>query len=424
MSEFLAPMDYRRAKDTLRALDFYTVYTFEGAKRVTALLNERYPLVFTRMEQRTFANDALVLELAGANVTDPLVFVSHLDSLHAREPLLTIERPMTVPLQRAHLVALFEALDALLQSGYQPSGELFLCLSMDGLSGGAGAQAMAEYLEKRKITPCFVLDHGGYVTRSAFRRYLPDGAPLALIGISEKGRLEGRIAVPSASTGEERAAQRPLNALLSIGSRLGARPRRASLCKTSAQMLQVISRHAPFLMRLLIANPRLTFPLLRLLWQKRAVLSQFFVSELTVTGISTQGEPSRSPSAAELTFSLQTVPGKPLNWWKTRLLRKACRNGARMEFTLENEHSARSKTNGAAWDALETAIEILFERAVIAPCLSPNVTDGRFYARLQNKVYRFSPFLVNGREALRAECTVDDGALQTAVQFFRQMLSV
>ena len=61
---------------------------------------------------------------------------------------------------------------------------------------------------------------------------------------------------------------------------------------------------------------------------------------------------------------------------------------------------------------------------MIAPCLSPYVTDGRFYSGLKGRVYRFSPFQVNGREALRGECTVDDDALQTAVQFFRQMLSV
>ena len=69
MSEFLAPLDYRRAKDTLRALDFYTAYTPEGAKRVTALLRERYPMVFARTEQKTFANDALLLEMSGANIT-------------------------------------------------------------------------------------------------------------------------------------------------------------------------------------------------------------------------------------------------------------------------------------------------------------------------------------------------------------------
>ena len=424
MSEFLAPLDYRRAKDTLRAMDFYTAYTPEGARRMTALLKERYPAVFARTEVKTFANGAIALEIAGANITDPLVFVSHLDSLHCKKPPASGGDRLTVPLQRAHAVALLEALDALLQSGYHPGGELFICLSMDGLSGGAGARAMAEYLDKRGLSPCFVLDHGGYATRAAFCRFLPQGAPLALIGITEKGRLESKVIAPTVPDTDDRNAARPLHLVLRSGSRLGIRPRRASLCSASAQMLTEIARHAPLFPRLLIINPRLTFPLLRALWRRRAIMAQFFVSELTVTGVNTQGEPSRSPTAAELTFSLNTVPGKTLAHWKNSLRRKVCRHGVRMEATLEQEPSPMSRTGGEAWDALETAIEILFERAVIAPCLCPYVTDGRFYSRLKGRVYRFSPFLLGSEDALRGECGVDDDALQTAVQFFRQMLSV
>lgn len=58
------------------------------------------------------------------------------------------------------------------------------------------------------------------------------------------------------------------------------------------------------------------------------------------------------------------------------------------------------------------------------PCLSPLTTDGRFYAELGGRVYRFSPFLLTGEEALHGLCTITDGTLQTAVQFFRSMLSV
>ncbi len=424
MSEFLAPLNYRRAKETLRALAFYTAYTPEGAARVQALLRENYPLVFARTEQKTFACGALVLELAGADITDPLVFVSHLDALRCREPIVATSAPFTAPLQRAHVVALLEALDALLQSGYRPGGELFLALSMDGLSGGEGARAMADYLRMRGVKPCFVLDHGGYMTRAAFRRYLPPGAPLALIGVTEKGWLEGRVDTALPQSGDERAAARPLNVLLGSGNRLAVRPRRAALCKASEMMLATLSRHAPLPLSLLLARPRLSFPLLRALWHKRAVMAQFFISELTVTGIGTQGEPGRSPTAATLTFTQLTVPGRPLSWWKARLRHRAERGGARLDFTLQHDSSPPSPAHGAAWDALETAIEILFERAVIVPCLSPSVTDARFYAGLGGGVYRFSPFMAGGEEALRGECAVTDPALQTAVQFFRQMLSV
>ena len=176
---------------------------------------------------------------------------------------------------------------------------------------------------------------------------------------------------------------------------------------------------------MLLKHPRFFFPILRMRWHRREIMAQFFLSELTVTAIHTRGEASRPPSSASLSFSLKTVPGKrKLPWWKDRLNRNTCRQGAALTVTIENEHSSRSKVNHPAWDALETAIEILFDRVVIAPCLSPHVTDGRFYAPLKGNVYRFSPFLLTSQQALRGECAPDDNAMQLAVQFFRQMLSV
>ena len=91
---------------------------------------------------------------------------------------------------------------------------------------------------------------------------------------------------------------------------------------------------------------------------------------------------------------------------------------------MDNECGVRSQAEGEAWDALSTAIEIQFDRVVIVPCLSPFPTDARFYSSLGGNVYRFSPFMVTGEEALKGLCTITDGTLQTAVQFFRSMLSV
>ena len=170
MSEFLVPLNSRRAQEMLRDLSFFTAYSQKGAETVRALLVSRYPRLFERMEVRSFENNAFTLEMTGASTTDPLLFVSHLDSLSCKT---TGAGSYTAPLQRAHLIALLEALDALLSEGYCPGGDLILALSMDGLSGGTGAKSIAEYLKRRKIAPCFVLDHGGYVTHAAFRRFLP-----------------------------------------------------------------------------------------------------------------------------------------------------------------------------------------------------------------------------------------------------------
>ena len=419
MSEFLVPLNSRRAQEMLRDLSFYTAYSKKGAERVRELLVSRYPRLFERMEVRSFEYGAFTLEMAGASTTDPLLFVSHLDSLSCKQ---TGSGGQTVPLQRAHLVALLEALDALLSEGYRPGGDLILALSMDGLSGGSGAKSIAEYLKRRKISPCFALDHGGYVTHAAFRRFLPPGAPLALIGITEKGQLEGHI---DATETPEDTMGSALNMLFKSSAWLSRHDSRDELCPASEMMLKTLSQTAPARFRFLLRHPRPFFPLLRVRWHGRAIMAQFFKSRLTITAIHTKGEASRPPASASLGFSLSNVPGKrKLGWWQARLFKNTCRSGGKLTVTIENEHSPQSGVDHPAWDALETALEILFDRVIIAPCLSPHVTDGRFYAPLKGNVYRFSPFLLTAQQALRGECVADDGALQTAVQFFRQMLSV
>lgn len=428
MSEFLAPLNYDRARDVLRRLSTYTFYGPEAAERAVAVLRQRYPLIFSKMELKTFDQGAVLLEMGGADVTEPLVFTSHLDAPPGAEPCVNIpvhEAPMCVPLSRAHLVALLEALEELLRDGYRPGGDLFLPLSMDGLSGGEGAKSLAAHLKARGVTPCFVLDYGGYATMEAFRTYLPKNAPLALIGITEKGLLRGSVTADEAvcsRRGREHA--RPLDELLRCGARLSRHPRRPALCNASAQMLRALGGHAPFLQRLLVRNPRFSFPLLCLLWRRRSVMRQFFLSELTVYAVSGEGTPDSPAARAELRFWQTVIPGKKNADFRHRIRRLARNSDLKLSFDVDNDASARGEPAGEAWEALETAIEIQFERAVIVPCLSPFVTDGRFYAPLNGRVYRFSPFMVTGEEALRGECTVTDGTLQTAVQFFRSMLSV
>lgn len=423
MSQFLAPINYDRARDVLRRLSFYTAYTPAGAQQALSVLRQCYPSIFQRMEEKRFASDAILLEMPGGSHA-PLVFVSHLDAPAAPEAIeCAHEQPMGVPLSRAHLVTLLEALEALLNEGYLPGGDLMLCLSFDGLSGGAGASAIAAHLKARSITPCLVLDHGGYATMDAFRTYLPKGAPLALVGITEKGELQGVLNADEAVSSRH-ALRRPVDELLRAGQRLVRRPHHAKLCSASEQMLLKLGEKAPMLQRWLVSHPRLTFPLIRHLWRKRAIMRQFFWSERTVYALSASGTQQDPAQSGRMLIRQTLIPGQKTDDYKRHLHALVRNPDLKLTFPVSHDSSVRSDVSGEAWDALSTAIEIQFDRVVIVPCLSPFVTDGRFYARLGGNVYRFSPFMVTGDEALRGFCTVTDGTLQTAVQFFRSMLSI
>lgn len=416
MNEFLAPINYDRARDVLRRLDGYTCYTPEGAQQVKAILEECYPLIFSRMERQDFARDALLLQLPGASVTDPLVFTARLDvpaGQHGEQGWQSVNMPLHVPLSRAHVVSLLEALEELLRDGYCPGGDLFLALSMDGLSGGEGARSMAEHLKARSLHPCYILDFGGYVTMDAFRNFLPKGAPLALIGIDEKALLDVSV---------NAADRTSMASLFRLAAQIKEHPLNTSLCSASEKMLKKLGTHATGLYALLLKHPRLTFPLLKWKWRSRSVMQQFFVSRRMMCCLEAAGSRDEPARNATLLLRQLSVPGckKTL-----RQIENYCqRNGLTMTVENNYTHGQESAIRGEALDALETAVEIQFERTVIAPCLCPQVTDARFYDLPGGQTYRFSPFMVTGDEALEGRCTITDGALQTAVQFFRSMLSV
>lgn len=312
-------------------------------------------------------------------------------------------------------------MEELLRTGYHPSGDLILCLSMDGLSGCKGARSMAAHLKQHKITPCFILDYGGYASREAFRRFLPGETPLALIGIAEKGEWQGTLTSVKNDPGDR---TRPAERMIRAGSAFTRFSAKGHLCNATVEMMHALKKRAPIPQRWAAAMPQLFYPAMRTVWHKRSVMSQFFLSEMRITSCKAEGDALSLPEEASLTFRQTLVPGTNTGLLRKKLKAIAKTHHTEIAFWIEQAPTADSEIQGDAWDAISTAIEIQFERCLIAPCLCPFPTDARCYGELSSRIYRFSPYLLTGRQALKGKCTVSGTDLQTAVQFFRSVLSV
>ena len=159
--------------------------------------------------------------------------------------------PISVPLSRAHVVALLEALEGLLGEGYQPGGDLLLALSMDGLSGGGGrpehrrAPEGAQPVALLCAGPRRICHHGGVPHLPAQKRAA--GADRHL----RKGRDPGRDdRGPGGEQPPRRERARPVDELLRAGRGVSrAIPRRARLCAASETMLSELGKKAPLLQR-------------------------------------------------------------------------------------------------------------------------------------------------------------------------------
>ena len=64
----------------------------------------------------------------------------------------------------------------------------------------------------------------------------------------------------------------------------------------------------------------------------------------------------------------------------------------RLDILHPNEPSPVSPNSGAAWQLLRSAIEQTHPGAIVTPYVMMAASDSRYFARISDFVYRFSPF--------------------------------
>jgi carboxypeptidase PM20D1 len=94
---------------------------------------------------------------------------------------------------KGSLIALFEAVDALVKRGFKPKRSIIIVSGHDEEAGGLGAVAAAELLASRGVKALFTIDEGGIIAKDA---------PIinrqgALIGIAEKGYVTLKVTAKS-----------------------------------------------------------------------------------------------------------------------------------------------------------------------------------------------------------------------------------
>lgn len=92
---------------------------------------------------------------------------------------------------KGSLVAIMEAAEALIASGFEPRRTVYLMFGHDEEVAGFGAQGMVDLLDARGVRAEMVLDEGFFVIKDSPLT----GKPFGFIGVSEKGYVTLRLTV-------------------------------------------------------------------------------------------------------------------------------------------------------------------------------------------------------------------------------------
>jgi carboxypeptidase PM20D1 len=289
------------------------------------------------------------------------------------------------------LITVMEAVETLLERGFQPRRSIYLAFGHDEeISGHEGAVKITRWLKDNQIELEAVIDEGASVVQGI----LPGvSSPVALVGFAEKGYLTLELSVDQApghsSTPPKQTAIGILSAAL---TRLETHPLPAHL-KYSMPMFEAAGKELPFLYRLGFANQWLLGGVVRRALEAQPATNAALRTTTAITIISGGLKDNILPSRATATVNFRLIPGETIASVIAHVQHVVDDKRVKVQPVHGNgwESSPVSPINSPAYNAIAQITRQVFGNVIVAPFLMLGATDARYYNSICPQVYRFSP---------------------------------
>jgi carboxypeptidase PM20D1 len=326
---------------------------------------------------------------------------------------------------KASVLGIFEAVENLLLAGFQPQATILLAFGHDEEVGGHnGTAKIAALLGTRKIEPAFVLDEGLNILNGIISGVT---APVALIGIAEKGYVSLKLSVQAA--GGHSSIPPPdtaINTLSRAMQNLAAAPFPSHIGGAARQMLEFLGPEMTWSKKVALANLWLFEPVVRRQLASSPLTNAAIRTTMAPTIFTAGVQDNVLPTTATAVVNLRILPGETIAS-VTEHVRKVI-DDPRVNIaplSVQIEPSALSDTDGTSFSLLQKTIRQTVPEAVVAPALLVAATDSRHYAPLTRNVYRFLP-IVLGPDDFRRYHGVDErisiADYERLIHFYAQLI--
>jgi carboxypeptidase PM20D1 len=327
------------------------------------------------------------------------------------------------------LVAVLDAVEALLGEGFVPERDVWLFFGADEEAAGESARIAVRRLYELGVRPWLVLDEGVGVMTDAFpgldRR-------TALVGVAEKGLVginlyTSDVGGHAATPGRQSATARLARAVTRVSrSRFAAR-----VSPTTVDMLE---RVAPDVrgangLGLKLATRLASGPLRGiaawLIARGGAEASALVRTTAAVTELAGSAGPNVAASTARARLDVRVALGETVDRTVARLRRVIRDKNVVLEVVESSEPSEVSPSDSQQFALLGEAIGASYPDAVVVPYVSLTASDARTFTPISDHVYRFSPFVLSRaqRQSIHGageHLSVD--SLGRGVHFYREVL--
>ena len=429
-----------------RAIQYRTVFAQDAIpsaaefNRFNEFLIASFPKLHARLARESVGEHSLLYTWKGKNgALKPMLLMAHLDVVPV-EPSTEASwhhPPFAGTVadgfiwgrgamdDKAAVMSILEAVEFLLNNGYEPERTIYLAFGHDEEIGGErGAAMIAALLRSRGVALESVLDEGLNILAGVI-----DGvsSPVALIGIAEKGYLSLRLSVQT--PGGHSSIPPPDNAIAIVSralQKLTAAPFPAELRGATREMLEFLAPEMSWVKKLALANLWLFEPL---------IVRQLSASPLTNAAVRTTLAPTTFhsgvkdnvlPTRAEAVVNLRILPGETIAGTIERIRKTIDDTRIQiMPLPVQAEPSYVSDTTSDSFKQLQQTIAQIAPGVLVAPALMVAATDSRHYRALTSNIYRFLPITLGPDDAKRyhgidERISLDD--YERCIRFYAQLI--
>ncbi len=369
-------------------------------------LASTYPASHAAMTREIVLNNSLVYTWQGSDPSlAPIILMAHQDVVPISEgtekdwrhpPFAGVIAEGAVwgrgsVDDKGSLVGLFEATEALIQSGFKPKRTIYIVSGEDEEAGGAGAKAASDLLKSRKVKALFTLDEGSVILSD----HPVTGGPATLIGVAEKGYATLRI--ESAAQGGHSSAPPKQTAVVSLAQAVIAinnSPFPMKFEGPGAEMMRYLAAHGSMVTKMAVANSWLFGPLLIKTMGATATGAAMLHTTIAPTMLAGSPKENVLPQTATAWINYRLAPSTS----SSMVMAKAQEATKGLPVTLSWEKTPRepspvSSTTSEGWKLIAATANASKPGSPIAPSLVIAGTDSRSMTPVSADVYRFQPIL-------------------------------
>jgi carboxypeptidase PM20D1 len=405
-------------------------------------LRVSFPLVHQRLARETVAGLSLLYTWRGSDTTlAPVVLMGHLDVV----PVIPgTESQWTHPPfsgdladgfvwgrgtldDKVSVLAILEAAEGTLRSGYQPRRTIYFAFGHDEEVGGAGARALKAALLQRGIkAPALVLDEGGAILPGSV---VGARGTVALIGASEKGYLSLQLTVKGTG-GHSSAppAHTAIGRLAQAITRLEASPFPLVLDGPTQAMMERLRTAMPYATRLALSNLWLFGPVVTRGMAAKPTGAAMLRTTTAVTIVAGGVKANVLPIDARATVNFRIRPGETIASVTERVRAIIADTAVAIEAVgFKTEPSPVSDASGAGFRTVERSLrEVVSDPGlIVTPYLVSGGTDARNWSDVSSQTFRFLAAPMTDDALKRAHGTnerLETAGYLTAVRFFDRLL--